>query len=215
MPTPTRLLLSLALVLPLVLIGCATQSAGPVPVEVAPPGEASAPRQLSTTVLTEFSRLIVEDLIRALPEAPGAGAGVGETGGPVVVLLGGVTDKTGRAPTAEDAYVVSGVRHRLVRSRQGQGGLVFVERRNRLTHPAPHGPAAAAPVRLEDGRLSWNGGTYSVPGYDAANTFVLSMETDRVGGGDTGRYTMQLRLDSLAARQAVFTRRYEMKPVGE
>lgn len=205
-----RLMLTAALVVPFVLTGCSQKYVGRVPVDETTPGEARNPRQLPTT-LTEFSRLVPEDLLAQLPDLPE----IRDRNGPVVILLGDVINKTGVTPTADYEYVVSGIRSRLINSRAGRDRLVFVERRNRLENQAARERVASDPVVRDDGVIEWNGGRYFVPDYNAANTYVLNMDVYRVGRGDTGLYAMEVHLDSFATNRIVFSNRYEMKQISE
>lgn len=213
MPTHPRLahtLLVAALALSAGLVGCSRKYVGRVPVNDTTPGEAVSPQQLPTT-LTEFSQIVPEDLLNQLPELPE----VRDIDGPVVILMGDVQNKTGMTPTTDYEYVVSGIRSRLINTRAAREKLVFVERRGRVENQAARERVASAPVEQPDGSVQWNGGTYFVPDYDAANTFVLNMDAYRVGRNDTHLYAMEVQLVSFATNRIVFSNRYEMKQISE
>ena len=210
MPSIPRLMLTAALAVPFVLVGCSQKYVGRVPVEETTPGEARNPQQLPTT-LTEFSQIVPEDLLNQLPEIPE----VSDIDGPVVILMGDVQNKTGMTPTTDYEYVVSGIRSRLINARIARNKLVFVERRARVENQAARERVASAPTERVDGTVVWDGGEYFVPDYSAANTFVLNMDAYRVGRGDTHLYAMEVQLVSFATNRIVFSNRYEMKQISE
>lgn len=161
----------------------------------------------------EFVDASSADLLQRLP----AMRQISQTPGPVKVLLGNVNNKTGIVGTEEFEQVMAGIRSNLIRADASYDKLQFLEERRRVESLAVKERVATAPAPPQAGaeEISWAGGQYYVPDYDANTTYGLFMDVYRIGREDTGMYTMELQVVSLATNDILYSYRDQIKQVSD
>lgn len=176
-------------------VGCAPK--GQVPITADTRAEKESPRILPRALI-EFSDQVPALLARDLYDLPV----VRDTPGDIRIILGDVKNSTGGLVSSDEFELVQGrIRSNLIKTQVGRDKLVFVERRARI--------AAIADAEAVEGDEP--GFTAAPEPYDAANTFTLLLDVERVGRDETQLYRMDALLVSLLNNQIVFSQDYEIK----
>ncbi|MEM6392981.1 MAG: hypothetical protein AAF797_09435 [Planctomycetota bacterium] len=157
-------------------------------------------RKILPVALIEFSDQVPDLLARDLDGLPV----VRDTPGDIRIVLGDIKNSTGGlVPTSDFELVQGRIRSGLINSGVGQEKLVFVEHRARTSRIA----------RAEQVAGDRAGTVASPDPYDAANTYTLLLDVERVARGNTQLYRMDAMLVSFLNNQIVFSKDYEVKQV--
>lgn len=206
-----RLIPSLcAVALLLTLVGCH----GPrrVPTDETTRDEIRDPRQLPVS-LGEFVDAATVDILQELPRM----REISELNEPATILLGSINNRTGNTGTADYEYVASNIRSRLIRSNAARDSLRFVMERRRVENLAAEERVATgqAPAGAQSEQISWGGGQYYVPDYDANSTFGMFMDVYRINRGDTNLYYLEVQVVSLSTNTILYSFQTETKQVSD
>ena len=152
--------------------------------------------QVLPVALLEFADQVPERLTQDLYDLPM----IRENTGRVLVLLGDFDNRTRNVPTSDFELAAQRIRNRLINSELASGKLRFTEKRRRIE-------------RLADEEMVQNadGTPVGAPAYDAATTYVLTGDFDRLNRGDTNLYYMQFQLVNAGNNEIVFSDSYEVK----